>query len=94
MSSSVNKKSRNKRLLIEITFTTPDGITNYHQGTAQVLLVLLAIHDIAAQKVEEPGGTEGGQLQIINGEDADKGEFPFMVSQILLTKYIDSLLNP
>ena len=56
-------------------------MTCYLQGTAQLLLVVFAIQLVAG---EEGGkaldGLDEAQQQIINGQDADKNEYPFMVS--------------
>jgi len=63
-------------------------------GTAHLLVALFAIQYIAAQR----GAIDDSpQQQIINGQDADKGEYPFMVRIMTVDAYHycgGSLISP
>ena len=52
------------------------------------MLAILVIYNVAAQIETEEN--ENGNRRIINGEDADVGEYPFMVS---IFKGIKSINN-
>ena len=51
------------------------------QGTVHVLLGLFAITYVAARKAGTP--LDNPKFNIIGGQDADKGEYPFMVRKCL-----------
>ena len=55
------------------------------QMRTHVLLVLLSVHLVFTQRGETEFGGNGtgdeGDRRIINGDDADENEYPFMVSQ-------------
>ena len=58
---------------------------NLLQGTTDLVLALLVIQYVAAQEGLAEG-IESPKLHIIGGQDADEGEYPFMVGDFAQLK--------